>query len=430
MVAKSDGLRHVIGWAPGNRLVLQRIAPRRVRPHHAIVRVVQTIPRPEVMMRQLSSLFFVSALCLPVSASASLSCANTCVSGVLTQTGSFYDVFVDCSDGAYSVATGASHPATSAGGSPQNVIYGGSTGSPGTSSLGLYIYGTNEHFSSGNETGALTVTPLGTCAFNPTDTVAEVVSQGLETEWLITDSTGNQYVWRHEVVTFGDTATNAGARLTQSVTTAAAAEVGMRWQLDYESGFDDGPTFARVVCDPFSIANATSVEQDFDGTQLEDFFQMINNDGITPLVENYTSSSSLGGFPNTRTPDRVVYGSWPSLSGAEWAYLSTATSADYDSAVLYYYGAAQADAVEVPTNSVVSRSMVLFNGVDADDCGEFEPIDTGGVFVDTDDTSEPDEIPSYYAGGCASCHTGGGSGGLMVLGLVIGLVRRRREGSA
>ncbi|MCO4745911.1 MAG: hypothetical protein KC912_14045 [Proteobacteria bacterium] len=375
-------------------------------------------------MRQFSSLLFISALCLPASAFASLSCSNTCVSGVQSQSGSFYDVFVDCSSGEYSVSTGASHPATQAsGGFPQNVIYGGSTGSPGTSSLGVYFYGTGEHFSTSTETGAVTVTPLGTCTFDPTDTDSEVGSRGLETEWLLTDSAGNQYVWRHEVVTFGDSALNSGTRLTQSVTASAANEIGLRWQIDYESGYDDGPTFARVVCDPFSVATATSNETDFNGAQLDDFYQMINNDGITPVVENYTSTVHLGGFPHTETPDRVVYGSWPNLTGAVWAYTSSTVSADYDSAVLYYYGASRANAVELPESSVVARSMVLFNGVNADDCGEFEPIDTGGVIIDTGDTSEP--VPSYYAGGCASCNTGSGSGGFMVLTLVVALVRRR-----
>lgn len=394
-------------------------------------------------MRRFSSLFLATALCAPMSAQASLSCATPCTAGTLSQSGNYYDIFVDCSTGAYSAATGSSHPATIASGLTQNVIYGGSGGTTGTSSLGLFLYSTNEHFSSDAETGAVTVTATGSCLFDPPDLPTERASLGVETEYLITDSQGNQYTWRHEVVTFGDTDTNAGTRLTQSVTTPAApasTDVGMRWQVDYQSGFDDGPTFATVVCDPFSTSSATATEQDLGPADLDDFYQIVNNDGFSTIVENFTSTTSLGGFPNAGTPDRVVYAPWGTLVDAPWAYVSGSANADSDSAILYYYGATQPNALSVPASSTQARSVVLFNGVDGVDCGDFIPKDTGDPKdtdppVDSDpvdtDTDEPDTaVTFHYAGGCAACSSSGGPApvGLLALALAVPLIRRRRDG--
>lgn len=380
------------------------------------------------------ALVAISAILLPAAAHAALGCASPCRSGTLSQNGSFYDVFVDCSSGAYSAATGTAHPA----GPFQNVIYGGSSQSAGTSSLGLYFHGTGQHFSSDNETGAITIAPNGSCPFDPVDTTAEFGSLGIETEWTVTDATGNQFTWRHEVVTFGDNAANAGARLTQSVTPLTqSADVGFRWQIDYQSGFDDGPTWANVQCDPYTVSSPITVETEFAANALQDFYRMINNDGFTP-VEIFTSTVNLGGFPDTRTPDRLVYGAWFALTGASWNYVPFPQSADSDSAVLYYYGYSfPFDSVYAPVNSETRRSVVLFNAIDSDDCGEFEPIDTGDP-PDTDqpvDTAPPDtdepvepEITWIYAGGCASCDSTGGAPLSLGLLLLAMPVLRRREG--
>jgi hypothetical protein len=370
-----------------------------------------------------------ATLLTPLSAHA-LSCASPCTSGTLTQTGSYCDIFVDCTTGAYSAATGTAHPA----GPFQNVIYGGSSQSAGTSSLGLYIHGTGEHFSSGNEATATNIVPNGSCTYDPADTPEEFGNLGIETEWTVTDSNGNQYTWRHEVVTFGDSATNAGARLTQSLTALSQpADVGFRWQIDYQSAIDDGPTWSNVQCDPYSVSAPIALETEFPSSSLLDFYRIVNNDGFTP-VEIFTSTVNLGGFPDTGTPDRLIYGAWFSLSGAGWNYAPIAQSADFDSAVLYYYGYSfPFDSVLAPLNTETRRSIVLFNGIDTDDCGEFEPIDTGDppepvdtAPPDTDTPVEPPGLTSIYAGGCASCNNTGGvplSAGWLLL--TLPLLRRR-----
>ena len=63
-------------------------------------------------------------------------------SGTVTRTNGIYDIFVEdvtSRIGTYTVRTGVNHPVTSIAGSPQNVLFGGTAGSPATS------FNTNDH---------------------------------------------------------------------------------------------------------------------------------------------------------------------------------------------------------------------------------------------------------------------------------------------
>jgi hypothetical protein len=112
---------------------------------------------------------------------------------------------------------------------------------------------------------------------------------------------------------------------------------------------------------------------------------------------------------------------------------------------------AAADAETLAPGAAWTRSVVLFGGVGSDDCGEFEPEDSGAPDTgptDTDpqdsdppDTDPPDSDPPdddsalptdtaspHLAGGLASCGcTGGQSAGLVLMLLTTGLAARRRR---
>jgi hypothetical protein len=274
-------------------------------------------------------------------ARADLSCSTPCTTGIETTDGAFYSLFVSCDTGAYSASTGASHSSTTAAGSAQNVIYGGSGGSADTSQLSFYVHGSGEHFSttSGSlPSDATEVRPTGVCVFDPADTTAEPDSTGIEAEFTVTTAGGETYAWRHEVVTFGTTEEESGIRLTQTLTRDGSGtgdtDVGLRWQIDYQSAADDGPVFAHVTCDPFEIGTSQTTEQAFDGADIADFYRMVNNEG-TPEVETSTSTAPLAGHDETAKPDQLLYGDWTALDAADWTYAAnSANNPDADSAVL------------------------------------------------------------------------------------------------
>jgi hypothetical protein len=408
-------------------------------------------------------------------AQAALSCATPCTASFESTDGAFYSLYVSCESGAYSAATGASHSSTTAAGSPQNVIYGGSSQSAGTSQLSFYLHGSSEHFStSANGTlpaDATSVTPTGVCVFDPPDTAAEPSSTGIEAEFTVTTAGGEVLTWRHEVVTFGDTEEESGIRLTQTLTRDGAAtgdlDAGLRWQIDYQSASDDGPVFAHVECDPFDVGTEQLTEQAFAAADIGDFYRMVNNVG-TPEVETFTSTAPLAGHDATGKPDQLLFGDWRFLNAADWDYAADAShDPDSDSAVLYGFGVDAADATTLAPGAAVSHSVVLFGGVGAEDCGEFTPTDTGDPDTgdpdtgptdtgptdtgptdtgptdtgpddtgpaDTaptdsgpDDTAPTDTAQPHIAGGLAGCGDAGKSAGLFFLLLTTGLATRRRR---
>lgn len=301
---------------------------------------------------------------------------------------------MEAATGAYSAGTGPSNPVTLETGASQNVIFGGADGSASTSSLALFDHdsgallhasgGVFDTGGQGSDTG-LGGSTYGTCAFDPPDTDGEVDSVGIETEWAL-----EQVTWRHEVVSFGTGEADAGVRLTQAVTNHGAEPVtlGVRWMIDYQSAADDGPLLAPVICDPFSVGDDLTTEQELVGAEIADFYRMRNNDGSTTVVENYTSTVALADHEGTATPDRVVFGDFFNLSNAGWDFsTSGAGDPDRDSAVLVYFGRDAASAFTIEPGGSVSRSVVIFSAVDADGCGQFTPIDTGSFDSGTEDTS-------------------------------------------
>lgn len=250
------------------------------------------------------------------------------------------------------------------------MIFGGSGGSPGTSDIAFFVH----------DTGTQYTNPPGgaVCVFDPPDTLIEPSSIGLEQEWTVTNAPGQDLVFRQELVAFGDTEANSGVRMTLSVTnqptSTLPATVGMRWQIDYQNGSDDGPLFAAVVCDPPSVDPELRVEHDLPQAEIKDFYRIRNNTG-SPIFSNVTSTTALSGIPNTDVPDRLVFGVWGSLRASPWAYAANEGNAavDSDSAVLYYFGYLRGDAFVLAPGDSVTRSAVIFTSPDGIDCGDFVP---------------------------------------------------------
>lgn len=297
-------------------------------------------------------------------------CASPCSAGTLAATHPFYDVFVTCGDGSFTARTGARHSVSALGGGPQNVIYGGQFGGPGTSDVAWQFHDQALTFSD----------PAGgvACAFDPPDTPAEPNSVGLEQEWTVSPAPGITCTLREEVVAFGTTEADSGVRLTLGTTnwssSASSVNVGVRWQIDYQNAGDDGPLFAPVVCDPPSVGREMSLEHELLPAEIRDFYRIQNNGGA-PIFSNVTSTTSIAGIPDTGTPDRLIYGSWPAMVGSAWGYVATEGGCcpDSDSSVLWYHGYLPADGDALAPGASSRHSIVIFTSADSVDCGGFTP---------------------------------------------------------
>src|SRR5207237_341407 len=134
-------------------------------------------------------------------------------------------------------------------------------------------------------------------------------------------SPGYDLTLREEIVAFGTSATDSGIRLTvgatNASTSAGSVTIGTRWQIDYENGDDDGPLFATVTCNPPTVVEQLDVEHELAPGEIQDFYRIQNNDGF-PIFANVNSTTSLSGFPDTGTPDRLIFAAWPSAVGSAW----------------------------------------------------------------------------------------------------------------
>lgn len=304
-----------------------------------------------------------------------LACVTPCEIGTITAGQPWYEVFVDCGIGTYTARTGPSHPVTAqAGGVGQNVIFGGATGSPGTSDIAFFVHDFN--FMYQNPAGGRA------CAFDPPDTPGEPDSTGIEQEWTVQPDPDVELVLRQEVVAFGTSESDSGVRLTLGITnsssSAQSVTTGVRWQIDYQNSGDDGPLFATVACDPLEIRGTLDVEHELPPEEVADFYRIQNNTGA-PIFGNFTNTTALAGFPDTGRPDRLVYGYWPTMRGAWWDRPVNEGDAnvDLDSAVHYWFGADVADGIVLAPGESFRRSVVIFSSGDSVDCGGFVPGDGG-----------------------------------------------------
>ena len=356
-------------------------APTRAKSLHSGTLPAQRVPTPEMLAagelktnalaaregRLLPPTF--PGLHRPPEAQA-LGCATPCDYGVLEADGLQYDVFLQCEDGSFSARTGANHPVTIASGFPQNVIYGGASASPGTSDIAFMFH----------DVGLMYQDPTGgrACVFDPPDTPGEPNSVGIELEWDVVPDAGLAVTLREEIVAFGTDETNSGVRLTLGATNSAgstrAASMGVRWQIDYQNGGDDGPLFATVACNPPAIVDTLDMEHELDPTEIQDFYRIQNNTG-DPIFSNFTNTTEISGFPDTGTPDRLVYGYWPDMVSGDWDRIVNEgdLGVDYDSAVHYWFGHDAATAISVAPGESFTRSVVIFSSGENVDCGGFTP---------------------------------------------------------
>jgi hypothetical protein len=195
-------------------------------------------------------------------------------------------------------------------------------------------------------------------------------------EWTVAISAGRFVRLREEIVAFGSTEEDSGIRMTLGATNlgTATTDMGVRWQIDYQNSGDDGPMFATVTCDPPTVEDVLTVEHELAPAEVRDFYRIQNNTGF-PIFGNFTNTTAISGFPDTGTPDRLVFGYWPGMVGEAWDRATNEgdTGVDFDSAVHYSFGHDAATAMPVRPGETVTRSVVIFTSGDNADCGGFVP---------------------------------------------------------
>jgi hypothetical protein len=145
-----------------------------------------------------------------------LACAAPCRFGALEAGQAYHDVFLCCANGNYTAQTRVDHPVTARGGGfPQNVIFGGAGGSPGTSDLAFFVH----------DFALMYQNPIGgrACLFDPPDTAAEPAGVGIEQEWTVQPDPDVELILRREVVAFGTGENDSGVRLTLGIENTSAS---------------------------------------------------------------------------------------------------------------------------------------------------------------------------------------------------------------
>jgi hypothetical protein len=306
---------------------------------------------------------------------AALSCATPCTSGILEIDHPFYELYVDCPTGSYTARTGSGHPITLDAGAPQSVIYCAPTPQPYGSDAAWFVHELLRTFQD---------TPGGqACAFDPPDTPAEPDSLGIEVEWIVEPEPNLKLLLREEVVTFGTTEADSGIRLTPAATTLLGSPrsvtFGVRWFIDLQNGFDDGPFVATMACDPPRLLDAFEVEHELLGAEVTDFYRVESNTG-TPAFATYSSTRALSGFADTGTPDRLVYASYNrSWSNGGWSYpvVEGDPLVDGDSGMSYTFGHDAADGILLAPGQSFRRSLVMSTSLEVMGCAAAADVQPG-----------------------------------------------------
>src|SRR5207247_1420946 len=111
---------------------------------------------------------------------------------------------------------------------------------------------------------------------------------------------------------------------------------------------------------------------------------------------------AINGFATTGTPDRLIYGRWPTMSGSGWNYVATeGANADSDSATLYYFGYTLPSGIQIAPGQSFSRSIVIFTAGSGQTCGGFIP----GTGHDSDVTICPFTCAAVGATATDDCTT-------------------------
>lgn len=288
--------------------------------------------------------------------------------------------------GAFSIATGPSHPA----GEGLSLLSGGNTGQAANSFLTLRSYSTGTDYvqtTSGTASGNLTV------GLNEFGSVEPISTTGYRTTFQLPGPTGTPEALRivSDVNVNGDGYADSAVEITTTVSNMDVIPVrfGLRYLLDLDVAGDDGPV---LVADPGGLSPLTT-ETSFEPPDFATFRAEDNGSTAPTLSLVGTVTGEYPGIaPATTSPDVLKYALWSDAFATAFDYailgrdIATPTGQD-DSSLLYYFGATEKDALTLQPGEMVTVSISLFATlppVGSEDCSNGED-DDGDRLTDSED---------------------------------------------
>jgi uncharacterized repeat protein (TIGR01451 family) len=287
--------------------------------------------------------------------------------GTVTGGNGFYTVDVQDTIpgvGLYTATTGPNHPA----GNMQDVLFGG--GNPGTSYSTIHSFSTNTDYSVypvGASSGtAVNIDQYGTTVPLPIGATGTAIT-GARTTYILPGlpATKDALTIVQDVNVNGTTFGNSTIEVTTKVTNTAdggpSVAIGVRYLWDFKVAGDDGPTF-QAIPDGSVLVNET----DFLAPTFQSYQMADNDDSTSPFVISGTVTGPSTVVPTPTVPSLLQYVSWPNANGQLFAYQTSPTQdiatqgGTDDSAVLYFFGDNQNNAMTIEPGATATVSASLF----------------------------------------------------------------------
>jgi hypothetical protein len=262
--------------------------------------------------------------------------------------------------GAYTFATGPSHPATIAQGDSQNILYGGANtlGQPEAGVLTIRSYSSNTDYSN----NPMPSTPDAGFAFDNLD--SNYIDQtsdanSVTTNWTVNN--GNDFFNLSQVISVdGTTFDDTAIRVTTTFTNRNIATpliIGLRQFMDLEVGDNDGAVMKTI--NPYS--DWLNTEMDWTPPPFTQY--QITNDPLNPLLYINGSINTPAYLPAPTAPEKIQFALWDDAAYTVFDYTTQGielTGDNEDSAIIYYWGATPGTAITVAPGETFTATYYMF----------------------------------------------------------------------
>jgi hypothetical protein len=274
-----------------------------------------------------------------------------------------YQVFVDDASGLYTARTGPGHPITNALGGPQNVLFNGAGGNPGTTynTIRSYTTGT-DYVQRGSVTSGFAIVNLGTYG-----STMGIGLTGYRTTYVLPGPAGNSHPPSPDALTIvqdvnvvGGTYNDSRVEVVTYVTNNGwnNVSIGIRYEWDFQIANDDGPSFTPINPDGAALVTETL----FSPVSFS-YYRIQDNINPTPTFSVNGSATGPAAF-NPTQPGLLEFVCWSSAVGQAFDYNIVpgrdCASGFGDTAVLYYYGANAQNAIVLPPGQSVRVAAYIF----------------------------------------------------------------------
>ena len=268
---------------------------------------------------------------------------------------SVQDVIGRYGEGTYTIATGSEHPVL-----VKNVLYGGVDHDPGSTYLTVRVYDTGREYVSTTSGPApspgYTVVALDDCS--PYTTLS---SNEIHTTW----TTGEGLLINQTIAVEGSTPADSRVRVTTCITNTndiSDLSVGVRYVWDLTMGDEDGSWFAERRPDSDWI----DMECEWDPPGFRNYATTNDpNSSILIVWGNLTGHDAL--VPPATTPDRLQFVAWGSSGDGVFDHAfdytptgQTLAGSGSDSAIAYYWGDDETNAITLSPGESVSVTQYLY----------------------------------------------------------------------